>query len=72
MRSPVAYSHRVPTDADIVCSRAKNHYNPMERLNFDESSGLSPEGGSAVASLDKFKEKFKPLHPNMRKYMYFS
>ena len=68
----VAHCHRAHADADIVCSRAKNHYSPTERLNFDESSGLSPEGGSATASLDKFKDKFKPLHPNLRRLMYFS
>lgn len=72
MRSLVAHGHRVHTDADIVCSRAKNHYSPSERLDFEEGSGPSPEGSAAVASLDKFKDKFKPLHPNLRRLMYFS
>ena len=55
-------------DADIVCSRAKNHYDPNEHLNFENTStGDDPE-----AQIELFRKKFMPLHQNMRQLMYFS
>ncbi|TFY56355.1 hypothetical protein EVJ58_g7696 [Rhodofomes roseus] len=58
--------------ADIVCSRAKNHYNPEEAMHLEESSGLQQDKATAIANLSKFKSNFKPLHSTIAKTMYFS
>ncbi|KAH9844266.1 argonaute-like protein [Rhodofomes roseus] len=58
--------------ADIVCSRAKNHYNPEESMHLEESSGLQQDKATAIANLSKFKSNFKPLHSTIAKTMYFS
>ncbi|KZT20385.1 argonaute-like protein [Neolentinus lepideus HHB14362 ss-1] len=57
--------------ADIVCSRAKNHYDPNERFDFSDSA-TDIEGSVADQSLAKFKSLFKPLHQKMATLMYFS
>jgi len=57
--------------ADIVCSRAKNHYDPKQSLEFsDEASQIS--GRQAALSLDRFRVGFKPLHSITQLTMYFS
>lgn len=53
-------------DADIVCSRAKNHYNPQGNLH------LSETGTDASETLEVFKAGFLPLHTNQSRRMYFS
>jgi eukaryotic translation initiation factor 2C len=55
--------------ADIVCSRAKNHYDPEGTLNFSEESTIV---GDAQTSLDNFKSRFQPLHARQAVRMYFS
>ncbi|KAK0206676.1 argonaute-like protein [Desarmillaria ectypa] len=55
-------------DADIVCSRAKNHYDPSGSVDYSESG----DGSKVDESLDAFKRGFKPLHPLQSKLMYFS
>ena len=60
-------------DADIVCSRAKNHYSPGANLNpQDEPDQGSVSTAQANAQLKRFKDGFMPLHRNMRQLMYFS
>ncbi|KAI0796707.1 argonaute-like protein [Abortiporus biennis] len=56
--------------ADIVCSRAKNHYDPEQRLDFSEMTTADEE--HARQQLKVFKDAFKPLHHNMKTLMYFS
>jgi eukaryotic translation initiation factor 2C len=59
-------------DADIVCSRAKNHYDPNAAgIEFSETA-TSLGSGAADASLENYKKNFKPLHINQRSLMYFS
>ena len=58
-----------PLDADIVCSRAKNHYDPEGTLNFSEESTMA---GDAQTNLDNFKSRFQPLHARQAVRMYFS
>ncbi|KAF8812506.1 argonaute-like protein [Phlegmacium glaucopus] len=56
--------------ADIVCSRAKNHYDPQGRWDLagdDGESYLDPG-----KELDRFQQAFKPLHANQKALMYFS
>lgn len=52
-------------DADLVCSRAKTHFDPNEYL--DNSTVLS---GST--SLEAFKDGYMPLHENQQTAMYFA
>lgn len=58
-------------DADIVCARAKNHYDPDGHLDFEGSGGSLSEDQKAK-DLAVFKAGFKTLNPTMRKVMYFS
>ena len=51
-------------DADIVCARAKTHYDPAQRVDSSESAGDSEE---QPASLDAFKRDFKALHGARRR-----
>ncbi|CDO71261.1 hypothetical protein BN946_scf184908.g18 [Trametes cinnabarina] len=57
--------------ADIVCSRAKNHYDPDGGLDL-ESSGGTLEDTQRANQLEAFRAAFRPLNPAMRKVMYFS
>ena len=60
-------------DADIVCSRAKNHYDPQDRWDLvgdENESSMDPS--QAKRSLDRFQQAFKPLHANQKSLMYFS
>jgi eukaryotic translation initiation factor 2C len=57
--------------ADIVCSRAKNHFDPSEQWDItDDSTIVDP--AKAADSLDKFQRGFKPLHAAQKILMYFS
>jgi len=53
--------------ADMVCSRARTHFDPAEHLTFDASTVVS---GSS--NLEAFKDGYKPLHANQQKAMYFA
>ncbi|KAJ3805205.1 argonaute-like protein [Lentinula aff. lateritia] len=57
-----AYQCITDLDADIVCSRARNHYDPNASDGFSESS--------SIASSDAL-QSFKPLHVRQSKRMYF-
>ena len=52
-------------DADLVCSRAKTHFDPTER---DDSSTTV----SGSTNLESFKDGYMPLHANQQKAMYFA
>ncbi|KAJ3505889.1 hypothetical protein NLJ89_g7177 [Agrocybe chaxingu] len=63
--------------ADIVCSRAKNHFDPNEQWDLTGSEEASVAGSNVVVtgateSLDRFQRGFKPLHNSQRILMYFS
>jgi eukaryotic translation initiation factor 2C len=58
------------TDADIVCSRAKNHYDPQGNLALSESA--THDTAQAASDLELFKKAYKPLHKNQSTLMYFS
>jgi eukaryotic translation initiation factor 2C len=57
-------------DADIVCSRAKHHYDPQQGLDFSMSE-TATNTTEAVNTLEKFRQAFKPTHERMKKLMYF-
>ncbi|KAL0575953.1 hypothetical protein V5O48_006023 [Marasmius crinis-equi] len=54
--------------ADIVCSRARNHYDPSGSVNFSDSFTAD----SGEATLESYRQGFKPLHRNQASMMYFS
>ncbi|KAL5508298.1 hypothetical protein ACEPAH_5917 [Sanghuangporus vaninii] len=54
--------------ADIVCARAKNHFDPK----FKEESETHTSEETAVRSLEEYKEHFKSLHKGAQDKMYFS
>ncbi|KAH8113254.1 argonaute-like protein [Phellopilus nigrolimitatus] len=59
--------------ADIVCSRAKNHFNPeaTDGFNFSDSA-TQPDDQQANATLEMYKKNFKNLHNTTALSMYFS
>ncbi|KAG6828396.1 hypothetical protein H0H92_008138 [Tricholoma furcatifolium] len=57
--------------ADIVCSRAKNHYDPQGTLDFSDSA-TQLDGSQAETSLEAFRRGFKSLHQKQETLMYFS
>ncbi|ESK91292.1 argonaute-like protein [Moniliophthora roreri MCA 2997] len=54
--------------ADIVCARAKNHYDPAGSVNLSDTF----TSDSAEATLESYRQSFQPLHPTQQKLMYFS
>ncbi|KAF9464484.1 argonaute-like protein [Collybia nuda] len=57
--------------ADIVCSRAKNHYDPQGTVDFSDTA-TQIDGSQADTSLEAFRRGFKPLHKAQSTLMYFS
>ncbi|KAF5388155.1 hypothetical protein D9615_000461 [Tricholomella constricta] len=57
--------------ADIVCSRAKNHYDPQGTLDFSDSA-TQLEDSQVENSLDAFRRGFKALNDKQANLMYFS
>ncbi|KAF9009003.1 argonaute-like protein [Cyathus striatus] len=55
--------------ADIVCSRAKNHYDPQGSIDLSEATSEAAKGNS---SLDDYRRGFMPLHRTQSTLMYFS
>ncbi|THU93245.1 argonaute-like protein [Dendrothele bispora CBS 962.96] len=56
--------------ADIVCSRARNHYDPDSDLfNTDSNSSI---GSSEHDTLQQHRDQFKSVNPNLQSTMYFS
>ncbi|GJJ07624.1 hypothetical protein Clacol_001828 [Clathrus columnatus] len=52
--------------ADIVCSRAKNHFDPQGSLELD------PNNTDQTVDILAYKKAFKPVHQNTSVTMYFS
>lgn len=69
---PLITACQIFLDADIVCSRAKNHYDPAGN-SFDMSeTATQMDQCQADNSLATYKSGFKPLHKNQSFLMYFS
>ncbi|KAF5348341.1 hypothetical protein D9758_010939 [Tetrapyrgos nigripes] len=56
--------------ADIVCSRARNHYDPDSTL-FSSESGTS-DGSNDQPALEAYKRNFRGIHKSLESSMYFS
>ena len=56
-------------DADIVCSRAKHHYDPQGPD--PAASEAATNKAEGVATLERFRQAFKPTHDRMKQLMYF-
>jgi len=54
--------------ADIVCSRAKIHYDPEGNLNLSETGS---QVTAASGTLEAFKREYKKLHTHQSRLMYF-
>ncbi|KAJ4494682.1 argonaute-like protein [Lentinula edodes] len=57
--------------ADIVCSRAKNHYDPQGTIDFSDSA-TNNDSAQAETTLEAFRKNFKPLNEAQKRLMYFS
>ena len=59
--------------ADIVCSRAKNHYDPAGENNLEGSESAATNEGSQAQQgrLDYFWTNFRPVHATTSRRMYF-
>ncbi|KAI6008528.1 hypothetical protein EDC04DRAFT_2581995, partial [Pisolithus marmoratus] len=57
--------------ADIVCSWAKNHYDPQAGINLSHMATHTDTTG-AKSALEAYKYNFKLLHTNMTTLMCFS
>ncbi|KAF9559498.1 argonaute-like protein [Agrocybe pediades] len=58
--------------ADIVCSRARNHFDPKGSIGLGSDVGTHTHtSGADGAVLEAFKAAYKPLHPTQEKRMYF-
>lgn len=58
------------SDAHIVCSRAKIHYDPQGPLGLSDSATIPSDAASAT--LEAFRAGFKQVHNNQARLMYFS
>lgn len=58
-------------DADIVCSRAKHHYDPEKGLELSGGSDSLENIDQQNAMVEQYRAAFKPLHPEMGRVMYF-
>ncbi|THH15210.1 hypothetical protein EW146_g5232 [Bondarzewia mesenterica] len=62
--------------ADIVCSRARHHYDPDEHLDISIDEGMQDRSAAnkeeeARVVLEKFRTAFRPLNRLQQKLMYF-
>ncbi|KAI9063284.1 argonaute-like protein [Trametes sanguinea] len=57
--------------ADIVCARAKNHFDPERNMDLEGSSGTLDDA-QRTNHLEAYRAAFQMLNPAMRKVMYFS
>ncbi|KAK1235216.1 hypothetical protein PQX77_001568, partial [Marasmius sp. AFHP31] len=55
--------------ADIVCSRAPNHYRSNISMSDVESTKT---GGSHNSTLEQLKAEYKPVHPNHQRRTFFT
>jgi len=56
------------TDADIVCSRSRNHYPPDAN---PESTEVGSQVSQATDQLERFQQAYRPLHSGVALNMYF-
>ncbi|KAI0053586.1 argonaute-like protein [Auriscalpium vulgare] len=56
--------------ADIVCSRAKHHYDPQQGLDLSMSE-TATNSDEQASNLEKFKKAYIPLNRIMQSKMYF-
>lgn len=59
-------------DADIVCARAKFHYDPHFNFSMSETmSQVSTPSAPGATLVEQYQAGFRPLHPNQAGHMYF-
>ncbi|KZV61782.1 Piwi-domain-containing protein [Peniophora sp. CONT] len=59
--------------ADIVCARAKHHYDPSGDAHLEDTTVDETNDGSVAqqARADNFRNRFQPVHRNISQLMYF-
>jgi len=57
-------------DAEIVCSRAKHHYDPQQGLDLSMAD-TATDTTEAANTLERLRQAFKPTHERMKRLMYF-
>ena len=58
--------------ADIVCARAKHHYDPSGDVEFTHTLSETADNSEAQQqALAAFRAGFKPVHPTISQLMYF-
>lgn len=62
------------SDADIVCARAKNHFDPSLNVDLSDTESQSESGQqrSSAKTLSYYQKAFKPLAATAQRRMYFS
>jgi len=60
--------------ADIVCARAKNHFDPSLNVDLSDSEPTpsDPANKSSAKTLSYYQKAFKPLAQTAQRRMYFS
>lgn len=58
--------------ADIVCARAKTHYDPGSVAFSDTATQMSGQGGTDLERFRAYKDNFRPLSGYAQSNMYFS
>ncbi|KAH9965908.1 argonaute-like protein [Russula dissimulans] len=56
--------------ADIVCSRAKHHYDPQQDVDLSMSE-TATNTTEAATTLERLRQAFRPTHERMKRLMYF-
>lgn len=71
---PFMYSYEsslnFATDADKVCSRARNHFDPSGNVHLEDTATINSEDQSRT--LESFKANYRGLHKDQENLMYFS
>jgi len=68
--SPHTMTDLYTQDADIVCSRAKHHYDPQQGLDLSMTD-TATNTTEAANTLERLRQAFKPTHERMKRLMYF-
>jgi eukaryotic translation initiation factor 2C len=62
------------SDADIVCARAKNHFDPSVGVDLSDTDPTQSEAGKKQSTRDLayYQKNFKPLAATAQRRMYFT
>ena len=63
----------IDTDAKIVCSRSKHHFDPQLGLDLaiSETATNTTADSEGATTLERYRQAFKPIHERQKGLMYF-